>query len=141
MLLVYVMLENISLQCKFNIQFTNYLLNQNVLLVNNLFNYAILVLSVLWRLFSCFLLNFPPSIPDIVHGSHGVRLGFEHIWKSSNSKVFKTTVFGTSMNVSIHLWFFFITSCMLKFINVLVSVKSVTKHLLEIKNYQKWWVE
>ena len=38
---------------------------------------------------------------------------------------FKTTVFGTSVNV--HLCFFFMTSCMLKHIKVLVLVKSVTK--------------
>ena len=75
----------------------NYQVNENALLVNNLIIYALFALSVLWKLFSCLLHNCPPSIPDIFHGSHGVRLEFWQFWKSRNSKAFKTTVFGTSV--------------------------------------------
>ena len=51
----------------------NYQVNENALLVNILIIYALLAL---WKLFSCLLLNCPPSIPDIFQGNHGIRLGF-----------------------------------------------------------------
>ena len=57
------------------------------------------------------------------------------VFAENTTKFFKTTVFGISGIV--HLCFFFITTCMLKYINVLVSVKSVPKHLLEIKSFSK----
>ena len=47
-------------------------------------------------------------------------------------KSVRNNCFETSVNV--HLWFLFITSCMLKSINILALVKSVTEHLLEINN-------
>ena len=134
-----------SLQCKFKIQVTNYpndQANQNTLLVNNLFIYALLVLT---KLFSCLLLDCPPQFLTQFMASDWEfsnsekaatqRCSRTSFFAENTTKFFKTTVLGISGIV--HLWFFFITTCMLKYINVSVSVKSISKHLLEIKSFSK----